>query len=158
MQIRLMLQQKKDVENKIANIMTAIENGIFTETTKDRLENLEEAKHNLEYNIQVEKFKNNAPTESKDSIIYYLEQFRKDDIKDIDCQRLIINTLIDTIIIDEENDRGIVAYRYNDDNNGTREFSIKNTFDVFECVSYGGRQKTRTSDILLVREALYQLS
>ena len=34
MQIRLMLQQKKDVENKIANIMTAIENGIFTETTK----------------------------------------------------------------------------------------------------------------------------
>ena len=41
----------------------------------------------------------------KDSIIYYLEQFRKDDIKDIDCQRLIINTLIDTIIIDEENDR-----------------------------------------------------
>ncbi len=65
MQIRLMLQQKKDVENKIANIMTAIENGIFTETTKDRLENLEEVKRNLEYNIQVEKFKNNAPTESK---------------------------------------------------------------------------------------------
>lgn len=138
MQIRLMLQQKKDVENKIANIMTAIENGIFTETTKDRLENLEEAKRNLEYNIQVEKIKNNAPAESKDSIIYYLEQFRKNDIKDIDSQRLIINTLIDTIIIDEENDKGIVAYRYNDDNNGTREFSIKNTFDVFECVSYGG--------------------
>ncbi len=54
-----------------------------------------------------------------------MNNLEKDDIKDIDCQRLIINTLIDTIIIDEENDRGIVAYRYNDDNNGTREFSIK---------------------------------
>ncbi len=158
MQIRLMQQQLKDVENKIANIMTAIENGIFTETTKGRLESLEEAKRNLEYNIQVERFKNNAPAESKEKIIYFLEQFKKGNMKDIDCQRLIINTLIDTIIIDDENDLGIVAYRYNDDNNGIREFALKNTFDVFECVSNGGRYKTRTYDPLLVRETLYQLS
>ena len=32
---------------------------------KDRLENLEEAKRNLEYNIQVENIQKYAPTESK---------------------------------------------------------------------------------------------
>lgn len=138
LQIRSMLQQKKEIENKIANIMNAIENGIYTETTKARLENLEEAKRNLEYSINVEKFKNEAPAESKESIIYFLEQFKNGDIKDIDCQRQLINSFIDTIILDEENDRGIIAYRYTDKCNGTQEFSIKNTFDVFECVSNGG--------------------
>ena len=137
-QIRIMQQQKKDIENKIANIMSAIENGIFTETTKGRLESLEEAKRNLDYNIQLEKFKNEAPVETKDGVIFYLEQFKKGDIKNIDHQRQIINSFIDTIIIDEENDRGIIAYRYTDEGNGTREFSIKNTFEVFECVFYGG--------------------
>ena len=153
-QIRIMLQQKKEIETKIANIISAIENGIFTETTKERLESLEDAKRNLEYSIQVEKFKNDAPAETKGSIVFYLEQFKNGDIKNIDHQRQIINSLIDTIIIDEENDRGIIAFRYNDDNNGTREFSIKNTFDVFECVSYGGPQWTRTTDLTLIRGAL----
>ena len=153
-QIRLMQQQKKDIENKIANVMTAIENGIFTSTTKSRLEDLEEAQRNLEYNIQAEKFKNEAPAESKESIIYFLEQFRKGDIHDIECQRIIINSFIDTIIIDEENDRGIIAYRYTDEGNGTREFSLKNTFDVFECVLNGGPSWTRTRDLTLIRRTL----
>ena len=122
--------------------MLAIENGIFTPTTKDRLEALEESKRNLEYNIDVERFKNDAPMETKDSIIFYLNQFKNGDIKDLDHQRQIINSFIETIILDEE--QMIIQYRYSDAANGTREIAIKNTFDVFECVLNGGPGETRT--------------
>ena len=156
LQIRTLIQQKKEVESKIQNIMLAIENGIFTPTTKDRLEALEESKRNLEYNIDVERFKNDAPMETKDSIIFYLNQFKNGDIKDLDHQRQIINSFIETIILDEE--QMIIQYRYSDAANGTREIAIKNTFDVFECVLNGGLGETRTLDQLIKSQLLYQLS
>ena len=130
-----MLKPKKEIEAKIGNIITAIENGIYTETTKDRLESLEAAKRDIEYNIQLEKFKNEAPVESKESVIYYLEKFKNGDINNIDHQRQLINTFVDTIILDDEKDLGIIAFRYSDEANGTREFSIKNTLDMCSNVS-----------------------
>ena len=44
--------------------------------------------------------------------------------------------MVESIIIDDE--VIIIAYRYSDENNGVREYSIKNTFDKFECVLNGG--------------------
>ncbi len=134
-QLNNMFKQKKEIEAKIGNIITAIENGIYTETTKNRLESLEAAKRDIEYNIQLEKFKNEAPVESKESVIYYLEKFKNGDINNIDHQRQLINTFVDTIILDDEKDLGIIAFRYSDEANGTREFSIKNTLDMCSNVS-----------------------
>ena len=129
-------QSKKEIENKIANILSAIENGIYTETTKDRLETLEKAKHEIEYNISVEKFKTEASEPSKEELLYYFNKFAKGDVSEVEYQKQIIDSMVESIIIDDE--VIIIAYRYSDENNGVREYSIKNTFDKFECVLNGG--------------------
>ena len=46
---------KKKIVNKIANIMTAIESGIFTTSTKTHLEELEKQKEELEGKLLIEK-------------------------------------------------------------------------------------------------------
>ena len=141
-------QNKKDVERKISNIIKAIENGIFTDTTKEQLETLEQSKKDIEYNITVEQFKSEAPDITKDELIFYLNQFKEGAVNDIDCQRQIIDTFIDSIIIND--DVIIVAYRYSDENNGIREYPIKNTFDRFECDElFGdGGSRTRVQNVL----------
>ncbi len=129
--LQSLMQNKKEVESKIANIVKAIENGIFTDTTKERLETLEKSKKDIEYNISLERFKSDAPDVTKDALIFYLDQFKKGDVTDKDYQRQIIDTFINSIILNE--DTIIIAYNYSDSNNGTRELAIKNTFDKFEC-------------------------
>ena len=52
----------------LSNIVAAIEAGIFTETTKDRLQELEEKKHHLEENILVEKARVKEALSEKDII------------------------------------------------------------------------------------------
>lgn len=44
-------RKKAEVEKKIQNIMTAIENGIFTPTTKERLTELEDLKASIDFEI-----------------------------------------------------------------------------------------------------------
>lgn len=134
--IQSLLHNKKEIENKISNILTAIENGIYTATTKERLESLEKAQKEIEYNIEVENFKKDAPAVDIEKLVFYLEHFKNGNVGEIDYQRQVINDFIDSIIITE--DSIIIAYKYSDANNGTVEKSIKNTFDKFECVLYGG--------------------
>ena len=127
----------KDVEAKIENIISAIEDGIFTSTTKGRLEKLEQAKKDIEYSITIEKFKNEAPAITKEALIYYLERFKNGDITNPDFQHQIIETFVNCIIINEADDTILIGYNYCGDND-THELSIKNTLDVFESDEYGG--------------------
>lgn len=134
--IKLKQLQKslKDIENKIQNIITAIENGIYTTTTKERLEYLEQAKQNIKDDLLIEKFKMDAPKTEIDKIIFYLETFKKGKLSDDKFLKQIINTFIECIIIYD--DSIVISYRYC--NNSTFEYKIRNTSEVFECVPYGG--------------------
>lgn len=92
----------KETNKKIKNLMSAIEQGIITDTTKDRLEELEDERTELEVQIAREEMK--KPSLTKEHIIYWLESFRKGNIDDIEYQRRIIDTLVNSVFI---YDRGI---------------------------------------------------
>ena len=84
--------------------MKAIEQGILTETTKSRLEELENDKRSLIGEIASEEMK--KPTLTKEHIIYWLESFRQGDIEDEDYRRHIVDTLINSIYLYDTPDGG----------------------------------------------------
>ena len=68
--------QKKETEENIKNIVTAIEKGILTETTKERLVELEKQLENISYNLIIEK-SNNSIKIKKPDIIKFLKKTLK---------------------------------------------------------------------------------
>ena len=99
------LQERlKETNKRIQNIMAAIEQGIITATTKERLEDLEEERRNLETQIAKEETK--KPLLTKERIVFWLESFRKGNIKNIEYQRRIIDTLVNSVFVYDEGEKG----------------------------------------------------
>lgn len=103
----------RDTEKSLKNIVAAIEQGIFTPTTKDRLLELEAEKADLEINIQKEEIIH--PTFSREQIIFFLERFRGGDVDDPEYQRQIIDTFISRVWLYD--DKMVVTYNYSGDGN-----------------------------------------
>ena len=96
--------QKRDYEKKIGNIMRAIEDGIYSDTTKNRLAELEECVRDVDGQIAHEEMK--KPLLSKERIIYWLASFKSGDIDDMDYRRRVIDTLLNSIYVFDTPDGG----------------------------------------------------
>lgn len=94
----------KETNQKIKNILTAIEQGVFTSATKERLDALEMERRDLEGQIAREEMK--KPLLTKERIIYWLNSFKKGDILDIDYRRKVIDTLVNSIYLYDKNELG----------------------------------------------------
>ncbi len=105
--------QLRETEKSLKNIMAAIEQGIFTPTTKDRLLELEAEKADLEANIQREEIA--RPTFSKEQIIFFLERFKGGDVNDREYQRQIIDTFVSQIWLYD--DKTVITYNYSGEGN-----------------------------------------
>lgn len=86
-----------DTEKAISNLMKAIEMGIITETTKERLIELEEKKKDLTDKVKIEK----AMLRELDSchLRFALERFRDKNINSREYQKELINTFIKAIYV-----------------------------------------------------------
>lgn len=97
-------ERLKDVNKRLNNLVGAIEQGIVTPTTKERLEALEAERRDLEGQIGQEEMK--KPFLTKERIQYWLESFRKGDIKDVEYQRRIIDTLVNSVYVYDDSPDG----------------------------------------------------
>lgn len=99
------LQERlKETNKRIKNLMSAIEQGIITSTTKERLEELEEERRDLEGQIAREEMK--KPLLTKERIMYWLESFKRGDVEDVEYQRRIIDTLVNSVYVYDDGDKG----------------------------------------------------
>ena len=97
----------KDINRRIKNLMSAIEQGIVTESTKERLEELEAERLDVETQIAKEDMK--KPSITKERIIYWLSSFKDGNINDVEYQERIIDTLVNSVYVyDDDNDKKIV--------------------------------------------------
>lgn len=94
----------KDTNRKIKNLLSAIEQGIITSSTKERLEELEQDRLTIESQIAREEVK--KPLLTKERIIYWLTSFKSGDIKNVEYQRRIIDILVNSVFIYDEDDGG----------------------------------------------------
>lgn len=88
----------QEVEKALANIMRAVEAGIFNDTTKARMEELETQKQQIQSSLNLAQLDNGLHL-TKDHIFYFLRRFRELDIKNIVCQRQLISTFINAVFV-----------------------------------------------------------
>lgn len=109
----------KEVNISLNNIQKAIEQGIFSKTTSQRMQELEDGKETLELRISQEKFLLKAPI-SKERIIHFLSKFKVGDLSEEKYKENVCNTFVNKIIINKEN----TAIFYNYTENGGISSSV----------------------------------
>ena len=93
--------QLSDVNKRINNVMSAIEQGIITSTTKERLEELESERLDVETQIARENIK--KPSITKGHIEFWLYSFKDGDINDVSYQERIIDALVNRVYVYDDN-------------------------------------------------------
>ena len=102
----------EDTENSIWNLLRAVEAGLFSESTKIRLDELETQKNELKTALAAAKLKENLGLK-KEHILFFLHQFADMDLKDIDCQKRLIKTFINSVFVYD--DKVILTFNYSSD-------------------------------------------
>jgi DNA invertase Pin-like site-specific DNA recombinase len=92
-------------ENRKAtkNIMSAIEQGIFTATTKERLLELEQNISDLERSIALARAATESSTVTKEHIIWHLRKLKDGNIENKDFQKNLINTFVKEVYLWDDN-------------------------------------------------------
>ena len=104
-------EQLRDTEKRLANLLEAIEQGILTSTTKQRLDELEARKEALNTSILEEELK--KPVLTREWIRFWLEKFRKGDVGSTEHQRQIIDTFVNSVYVFD--DRVVLNFNFTDD-------------------------------------------
>ena len=97
-----------DAESGIQNMLNAIQAGILTSSTKERLEQLEETKRELEARIAEEKLA--KPKVTEEFIRFWLLRFRKLDMSLKDQRQALVDTFINAIYLYD--DKVLITFNY----------------------------------------------
>lgn len=116
--LKLLDQQLKQTEQRIENMLNAIEQGIVTASTKRRLSALEDEKERLEQSIIEVKIQN--PALSREQITFFLDQFKRTDINDEDQRQRLIDSFVNAVYVYD--DKLILTFNYRD---GTETITLQ---------------------------------
>ena len=106
--IPLYKKQLRDAESGIQNMLNAIQAGILTSSTKERLEQLEETKRELEARIAEEKLA--KPKVTEEFIRFWLLRFRKLDMSQQEQRQALVDTFINAIYLYD--DKVLITFNY----------------------------------------------
>ena len=84
-------------ERGIENMLNAIQAGIYTSSTKQRLEDLERQRQELSLQIAQEELA--QPALTRDQIVFWLHRFRKLDTSKVEHRRRLINSFVNAIYL-----------------------------------------------------------
>ena len=102
-----------EVEKSISNLVRAIEQGIFNDATKQRMDELDEQKAEIKAALASAKLKENLGLK-KEHIVYFLHQFANMDYTDLECQKRLIKTFINSVFVYD--DKVVLTFNYSGDN------------------------------------------
>ena len=121
--IPLYEKQLRDAESGIQNMLNAIQAGILTSSTKERLEQLEETKRELEARIAEEKLA--KPKVTEEFIRFWLLRFRKLDMRLKDQRQALVDTFINAIYLYD--DKVLITFNYKE---GTQTVTFGEAVEV----------------------------
>lgn len=103
----------KKIDAALANLLKAVEAGIFNATTKARMDELEEQRVQIAASLERAKLDTGLKL-TRDHIRYFLLEFRDMNFEDANCQRRLIDTFINSIFVYD--DRVTITFNYSGDN------------------------------------------
>ncbi len=111
-------KQLADTERGIENMLNAIQMGVLTPSTKERLEALEKQKEDLKISIlQTELQK---PKYTKEQIVRWISQFKYGDVDSIEYRKRIIDTFVNAVFLFD--DKLVITYNFK---GGTETITLK---------------------------------
>ena len=110
--------QLAETESSIGNILKAIEQGIFTPSTKQRLDELEARKEEILVNIQTAELQ--KPKLTREQMTAWFEQFRHGDPANREFQKRLIGTFVNAVYVFD--DKLVLTYNYQ---HGTQTISLE---------------------------------
>ena len=116
--IPAMQTQLKECEKAIENMLNAIQSGILTESTKGRLEQLEEQQRNLKVAILQAEIK--RPKYSRERIVNWISRFKGGNPNNRNYQRQIIDTFVNSVYVYD--DKLVFTYNFKD---GTETITLE---------------------------------
>ena len=115
-----------DVTTRFSNLLKALEQGVISESVANRVSELENEKKSLEKKIASEKM--SKPTITKDMVVYWLLSFKNGDIDDESYQRRIIDTLVNSVFIyDDDNGNARLVLNFNTSSNNNVTIKVSDT-------------------------------
>ena len=101
-------QQLREADTAIGNLLNAIQQGILTRSTKERLEELENRRDELENRLACEKLA--KPKVSAEFMTFWLHRFRKLDVRQQSHRKMLIDTFINAIFLYD--DKMVITFNY----------------------------------------------
>ena len=111
-------RQLRECEKGIENLLNAIQAGILTSSTKERLEQLEARREELKCSILQARLE--RPKYSREEIVQWISRFKQGNVDDKEYQKEIIDTFLNSIYVYD--DRLVFTYNYKD---GTETLTLK---------------------------------
>ena len=118
----LLEKRLKQTETGINNLLNAVQNGLFTPSTKERLESLEAEKAELE--IQIEKERLAKPKISAEFMTFWLHRFRKLDVTQKSHRQMLIDTFVNAIYVYD--DKLLLTYNFKEGTDTISLADVKN--------------------------------
>ena len=101
----------------------AIQQGILTKSTKDRLETLEATKEDLEIKVANEKLA--KPKMTAEQVRYWVTRFRKLDVRIKEHRKMLIDVFLNAVYVYD--DRVLITFNYKDGTSTITFDDLKNT-------------------------------
>lgn len=117
-EVPILQSQLSEVKKGIKNIMKAIEQGILTPTTKQRMEELEQRKAELDDAIEMANL--SQPNVSKEQVIFWLENLRS--FPEPEFQKQVIETFVNAVYLYDDHVK--VVYNYTKNGMDTVDFEF----------------------------------
>ena len=119
----MLKREKVEVEKRIRNMLDAIQDGIYTASTKQRLEELEARKEDIEVQIAMEEL---GRTQINEDMLYmWFDKMKNLDINSLDYKRIFFDVFVNSVYVKEDGIELILNYK-----EGTKiiPFEQKNKF------------------------------
>lgn len=105
-------QVLEETEKATANLVKALEAGIFNEATKRRMEELDEQREELRAALAASRLREDLGLK-KEHILYFLHQFANMDHTDIECQKRLIKIFVNSVFVYD--DKVVLTFNYSGD-------------------------------------------
>ena len=115
-------RQLAETEKGIENMLNAIQQGIFTASTKQRLEELEKQKEELSLSMTTAELQ--KPKLTREYMEHWFSQFRYGDPNDREFQKRLIDTFVNAIFVYD--DKLVLTYNYQ---HGIQTITLKEVED-----------------------------
>ena len=108
--ISMLKQQLAETEKAIDNMLNAIQQGVLTSSTKERLDKLEETKADIEISLAQEEIA--KPMFTREQVLFFLHRFRELDVTKQEHRQRLIDSFVNAIYLYD--DKMILTFNYKD--------------------------------------------